>query len=151
MSTVKCQNLRMTSANKLWFESITCFLMRPLICVNVITLCEDALPLSNLLEIPLQKGSVLCMSLRVSFLFSARGRGMFTMSLVDGLVGSAGVVLAVLCILLWVWVAAPSGVDVINILIDTVGIAGGYLTSTSHDRQSAGLLWAPDIHLKLIL
>ena len=127
--------------------------MRPIICVNVPTSCEGALPLSNLLEIHLQKGSVLCMSLRVSFLSSVRGGGTcaFTMSLVDTVVGCAGMVLAVLCILMWVWVAGPSGVDVTNILIKAVGIAGVSLTSTNHERQSAALLWAPAIHSKLIL
>ena len=85
--------------------------------VNVSTLCEGALPLSILLEIYLEKGSVLCMSLTVSFLSSVRGGGMFTMSLVNAFVGSAGMVLAVLCILLWVWMAVPSMVDITNILI----------------------------------
>ena len=60
--------------------------------VNVSTSCEGALPLSNLLEICLEKGSVLCMSLIVSFLSSVRDGGIFTMSLVDTFVGSAGVV-----------------------------------------------------------
>ena len=43
-------------------------------CVNVSTSCESALPLNNLLEIHLQKGSILCMNLRVSFQSSVRGR-----------------------------------------------------------------------------
>ena len=120
-------------------------------CVNVSTLCEGTLPLSNLLEIHLQKESVLCMSLGVSFLFSVRGGSAFIMSLIDPVVGSVGVVLAVLCVLLWVWVAGPSGVDVTNILIKAVGLAGVSLTSTNHERQSAALLWASDIHSKLIL
>ena len=84
------------------------------------TLCGDALPLSNLLEMHLQKGSDLCMSLRVSM----RGGGTFIVSLVDAVVGSAGVELAVLQILLQVWMAGPSRVDVTNILIEAVGITG---------------------------
>ena len=48
-------------------------------------------------------------------------------------------------------VAGQSGVDVTNILIKAVGIAGVSLTSTNCERQSAALLWAPDIHSKLIL
>ena len=71
-------------------------------CVNVSSSCDSALPLSNILEIHLQMGSVLCMSLRVSFLSSG---GMLTVSLVDAVVGSAGVVLAMVCILLWVFSA----------------------------------------------
>ena len=120
-------------------------------CVNVSTSCEGSLLLSNLLEIHFQKGSVLCMSLRASFLSSVRGRGTFAVSLVDEVVGSAGVVLAVLCIFLWVWVAGASGVDVTNILIKAVGIDGVSLTSTNCKRQSAALVWAPDIHSKSII
>ena len=86
--------------------------MLPLICMSVFTSCEGAFPLSNLLEICLQKGSILCMSLRVSFQSSVRAGGVFTLSLVDVGIVSAGVVLAVLHVLLQVWVAGPSGVDV---------------------------------------
>ena len=114
--------------------------------MNVFTPCEGALLLMNLLEMHLQKGSVLCMSLSVSFLYAMRVGGAFTLSLVDVGVVSVGVVLAVLFVLLWVWVAGPSGVDVTNILIKVVGVAGVSLTSTNHERQSAALLWAPDIH-----
>ena len=121
-------------------------------CVNVSISCEGALALSNLLEICLQKGSILCVSLRVSFQSSVRGGGAFNLSLVDVVVGSVGaVVLAVLHILLWVWVAGPSGVDMTIMLIDAVGIAGVSLTSTNHDRQSAALLWAHDIHSNVML
>ena len=56
-------------------------------------------------------------------IFYASG-GAFTLALVDIFIGSAGVVSAVLCLLLWVWVAGPSGVDVTNILIDAVGVLG---------------------------
>ena len=79
-------------------------------CVTVSISCQGALPLSNFLEIHLQKGSVLCMSLEVSFLFSVKSGGTLTMSLLDAVVASAGVVLAVLCILLQVLVAGPSRV-----------------------------------------
>ena len=71
-------------------------------CVNVFTSWEDALTLSNLFELHLQKGSVLCMSLRVSFSSAVRVRGAFTLSLVDVGVVSVYVVLAVLCVLLQV-------------------------------------------------
>ena len=72
--------------------------MRPLICVNVFTSCEGALPLSNLLEMHL-----LCISLRVSFQSAVRVGGAYTLSLVDVGIVSAGVVLAALHVLLWVW------------------------------------------------
>ena len=67
MSTVKYQDLGITSAKNLLFESITCLKIRPLMCVNVFTSCEGTWPLSNLLEIHLQKGFIFYMSLRVSF------------------------------------------------------------------------------------
>ena len=73
------------------------------------------------------------------------------MLLVDVGIVSVGVVLAVLCVLLQVWVAEPLGVDVTNILIKAVGVAGVSLTSTIHERQAAALLQAADIHLNLIL
>ena len=76
---------------------------------------------------------------------------MFTLSLVDVGIVSVGVVLAVLCVLLQVWVAGPLGVDVTNILIKAVGVTGVSLTSTNHERQSAALLQAADIHLNFIL
>ena len=71
--------------------------------------------LSNLLELHLQKGSILCMSLKVSFPSYVRDGGAFTLSLADVVIGSAGVVSAVLNVLLQVQVAGPPGVDVINI------------------------------------
>ena len=120
-------------------------------CVNVSTSCEGALPLSNLLKISLQKASVLCMSLRVSFLSSVKGGGTFTVSLVDVVVGSAGSVLAVLHILLLVQVAGPSRVDVTNIMMKAVGNAGVSLTCTNLERQSAALLQAHGIYSKVIL
>ena len=114
--------------------------MRPLTCVNLSTTCQGALPLSTLLEIHLQKGYVLCMNLRVSFQSSVRGGGAFTLSVVDVVIGYVrSVVLAVLHVLLWVWVAGPSGVDVTNMLIKAVGVAGVSLTSTNHERQSTAL------------
>ena len=123
----------------------------PLKCLNVFTLCEGALPLSHLLEIHLQKGSILCMSLRVSFQSAVRVGDGFTLSLVDVVLAFVGVALAVLHVLLWMQVAGPSGVDVPNILIEAVGVVGVSLTSTNHEKQSAVLLWAPDIHSNLIL
>ena len=75
--------------------------------LNVFTSCEGALPLIYLLQIHLQKRSILYMSLRVFFQSAVRVRGVFTLSLIDvGVVSlgvvSLGVVLAVLHVLLWV-------------------------------------------------
>ena len=73
------------------------------------------------------------------------------MSLIDAVVVSAGLVLAVLLVLLWMWVAGPSRVDVSNMLIKAVGNNGESLIFTNLERQSSALLQAPDIHSKLIL
>ena len=74
------------------------------------------------------------------------------LSLVDVVIGSVGaVVSAVLHFLLCVQVAGPSGVDVTNMLIEPVGVAGVSLTSTNHDKQSAALLQALDIHSNVML
>ena len=43
VTTEKCQDMGMTNAKYLWFESITSLQMRPLMCVNVFTSCEGAL------------------------------------------------------------------------------------------------------------
>ena len=77
--------------------------------------------------------------------------GAFTLSLLDVGIVSTGVVLAVLCVLLQVQVAGPSGVDVPNMLIEAVGVAWVSLTFTNHKSQPAALLQAPDIHLNVIL
>ena len=73
------------------------------------------------------------------------------MSLVDVGIISVGVVLAVLYVLLQMWVAGPSGVDVTNMLIKAVGVTGVSLAFTSHEQQSVALLWAPDIHSNVLL
>ena len=49
------------------------------------------------------------------------------------------------------WVAGLPVVDVTNILIEAVEVTGVSLTPTNHDRQSAALLWAPDIHSNMML
>ena len=98
-------------------------------------LCKGAVPLSSLLEICLQKGSILCISLRASFQSSVRGGGAFTLSVVDVVVGSVGGVVSVgLHVLLQVWVAGPSEADVSNMLIEAVGVVGVSLTSNHCGR-----------------
>ena len=113
-------------------------------CVNVSISCDGALPLSNLLEICLQKDSIPCMNLRVSFWSSVRDGSAFTLSLVDVVVVSVGgVVLVVLHVLLQVQIVGPAKVDVTNMLIEAVGAVAMSLTSTKHERQSTALLQAP--------
>ena len=114
-------------------------------CVNVFILFEVTLPLSNLLEIWLLKGSVLCMFLRVSFQSSVICGGVFTLPLVDVVVVSAVVISAVL--LCFATGAASRTIwgRCNCILINAVAVAGVSLTSTNDERQSA-FLQAPDIH-----
>ena len=67
-------------------------------------------------------------------------------------VTSAGGVVSVgISVLPWVWVAGLSGVDATIMLIGALEVTGVSLTSTNCDRQSAALLWAPDIHSKVKL
>ena len=81
-----------------------------------------------------------------------RGGGVLTLSVFDVALTSVGGGLCVgVHVLLCVQVAGPSGVDVTNILIEAVGFTGVSLTSNNHERQSAALLWAPDIHSKVML
>ena len=109
-------------------------------CMNVSTSCEGALPLSRHLEICLQRGSLLCISWRVSLWSSMRGGGAFTLSAFDVCLTSVGRVASVgLHVLLWVQVVGLSGVDVTNMLIEAVEVAGVSLTSTNHEKQSATL------------
>ena len=104
---------------------------------------EGALPLSNLSKICLQKGFILYIILRVSFWSSIRGVGAFTLSGIDVSIGR--MVSVGLHVLLWVWVAGLSGVDITNMVIEAVGVVEVSLTPTNHDRQSATLLKATDI------
>ena len=79
-------------------------------------------------------------------------RDAFTLSVVDVVLTSVGGVVSIgLCVLLQVWVAEQSGVDVTNMLIGDKEVVGVSLTSTNHERQSAALLWAPDIHSNVML
>ena len=64
-----------------------------------------------------------------------RGVGALTLSVVDVVVGSVGGVVSVgIHVLLQVQVAGPSGMDATNMLIEAVGIAEVFLTSTNNER-----------------
>ena len=81
-----------------------------------------------------------------------RGGGAFTLTVFHMVLTSVGGVVSVgVHVLLWVQVAGPSAVDVTNILMEAVEVTGVSLTSTNCDRQSAALLWAPDILSKVML
>ena len=103
------------------------------------------------LEICLQKGSVLCISQRVSLQSSMRGGGAFTLSVVDVDLTSVGnVVLVGLHVLLLVWMAGLPWLDVTNTLIEAVG-SWRVLEFYHHEKESAALLQAHDIHSNVML
>ena len=96
--------------------------------------------------------TVLCVSQRVSLPSFVRGGGAFTFSVFNVFLTSVGGVVSVgVCLLLWVWVAGSSVMDVTNMLMEAVKITGLSLTSTNHGRQSAALVGTPDIHSKVML
>ena len=107
-----------------------------------------ALSLRSYFKMHLQKGSIFCISERVFLQEDALAVSVFDVG-VD-LTSEGGVVSVDVNILLWVWVAEPSGVDVTNMLIRALEVTGVSLTSTNYERQSAALLWAPDIHSKVM-
>ena len=67
------------------------------------------------------------------------------------LISAGGVVSVGVSVLMWVWVAEPSGVDVTTMLMEVLEITRVSLTSTNCDKQSASLLKVPDIHSKVML
>ena len=113
---------------------------------------QGAFSLGSHFEIHLQKGSAHCISQSVSLWSTIRGRGAFTLSVVNVVLTSVGGVVSIgLCVLLLMRVTGPSGVDVANMLIEAVEATAVSLISNNHERQSAGLLSAPDIHSKVML
>ena len=46
-----------------------------------------------------------------------------------------GVVSVGASVLLWMWVAGPSGVDVTTMLVGALEVTGVSLTSTNYDKQ----------------
>ena len=124
----------------------------PLTWVKRSVSCLGAFPLDTCLEICLQKGSVFCIWKRASNLSVVK----------DLCVGSdVGMMSGVTCHCAvdwsdarhcWVWLlvlkAGPSLFKTDTMLIDADGMEG---SSTRHDRQSAALFLAPEIHSNLIL
>ena len=114
--------------------------------------CLGAFPLDKHLEISLQKGSIFCIWRRASNLSAVKDLG----------VGSdVGVMSDVTCCCAvdwsdarccWVWLLVlKAGLPLFEtdtLLIDADGIE---VSSTRHDRQSAALFLAPDIHSNVIL
>ena len=124
--------------------------------------CLGAVLLSNLFIMHLQKGSIDCISFtEVSLGFSSQL--LFTVSLLTSVLGVLSVFMSILsggCF------SAPSTRVVFLVLLLvvtalTIFISMGFVpfgffwcfsgSSTSHDRQSAALFFAPEIHLNVML
>ena len=81
-----------------------------------------------------------------------RGGGALTLSVFHVDITSVGGVVSLgVSVLLWMLVAGPSRVNVTTMLMEALEVTGVSLTSTNYERQSAALLWAPDIHSKVML
>ena len=111
-----------------------------------------AFPFNIHFEICLQNGPVFCICRSASNLSADKDLGVvFSVSATSGAVKSVyGVEVDKLCwaVLLLVSNAGPSECVADSMLI-AVGLFGG--NSTRHERQSAALLPAPDIHSKVML
>ena len=110
--------------------------------MKVSTSWEGPLPLSSHFEMYLQKGSIFYISQQLFLWSSMKGGGALTLSVYD--------VDLTISVLLQVWVAGPSRVDVTTMLMEALEVTGVSLTSTNCERQSAALLQAPDIHSKVM-
>ena len=78
-----------------------------------------------------------------------RDRDVLTLSVFDvDLTSVGGVVPVGVSALLQVLVAGPCRLDVTTMLMEALECTRVSLSSTNCDRQSAALLWAPDIHSK---
>ena len=122
--------------------------------VKVAALWWSALQLSNNLGIHLKNGSLFCLYSNISLWFSMKGRDAFTIvvSCCDGGETSAWGIMSInVFVVLWVWVAGPSGGDVTTMLMRMLAAAGVLGTLTNQDRQSVVLIHAPDIHLNVML
>ena len=146
----------MTRAKNFWFEYVTCLHSNPYMCKKRSASCFGAFPFDRCLEMHLQKGSVFCICSSACNLSLVSGFGAAS----GVAVGISGVTVSVLgcrvrssvllcwTVLLLVWKAGPSWLMTVSIW--TVACLSCW-SSTSLERQSAVLFWAPDIHWKVML
>ena len=147
-STVYFQDLGITKVRNFLPASVMCLYRRPLTGVKVSTSWWGALPFSNLLEMCLQNGSVLCIWSKASRQSAVSGFGVVVGSWEIGgvvFVWGVEVVLMVFWVWLLVWKPGPSLEEAVSMLmVVLVGV-------TNLERQSAALFLAPEIHSKEML
>ena len=117
--------------------------------------CLGAFSLDRCLEMHLQNGSILCICTSACNLSVVSGFGVVLgMSVTSGVTASdwgctvGSSVMLHWALLLLVWNVGPS-----RLVADSIWTVAGLSCgcSTSLDRQSPALFWAPDIHLKVML
>ena len=150
--TVYFHDLGITKARNFWPESVRCLYNKPLTCVKRSVSCCGALLFDRCFDILLQKGSVFCICSRACNLSAVRDFGVVSFASEPFSVISGREVEVSIERHLQVWLlvlnAGPCVSVTDNMLIET-GPSWG--NSTRHERQSAALLRAPEIHSKVML
>ena len=118
MSTVYFHALSVIRAKNIWFESITCLYSNPFTYRKRSASCLGAFPFESHLEMPLQKGSVLCTSSSTCNLSSVSSFGVASGVSVILMISSVVVsvlecrvrfsIMLLCAVLLLVWNAGPS-------------------------------------------
>ena len=146
--------LGITRARNFWLELVTCLYSNPHTCMKRWVSCWGAFLFDKHLDIHLQKGSVFCICRRACSLSPVRDFGVGSIAFVtSGVTSGCGCEVEVSkerCWHIWllVWKAGPLGLVADSMLI-SAGLSWG--NSTRHKRQSAALLHAPEVHLKVML
>ena len=145
---VNFYDLGITSVRNCLLASEMCLYRSPFTWVKVSNWWCGALPFNSLLEMHLQKGSVLCICSNASRWSAVNdfGVGVDSWDMRGvGSIGRAEVESEVLWVWLLVWKAGPSFREAVSMLIDIP------IGKTSLERQSAALFLAPEIHSNVIL
>ena len=119
--------------------------------VKVSNSCCGALLFNGLLEMHLQNRYILCICSSASILSAVRSFGVgFVSWKILGETSGCGVEVVsgqVVCVQLLVLKVGPAKWEAVSMWTDSNGDVG----STNHERQSAALFLAPEIHSKVIL
>ena len=145
---VNFHDFGITSVRNFFPASKMCLYRSPFTWVKVSNLWHGALPINSLLEMHLQKGSVLCICSNASRWSAASDFGVGVASWErwgTASVGRAGVEFEVLWVWLLVLKAGPSLKEAVNMLRDVV------VSVTNLERQFVALFLALEIHSNAIL